>query len=209
MVAPSSGFDAKAMGSFRRPHCGLETLGSSRHPPQCRSRLKGELSQSIAMSAPGKHPSRRKRRNSLFGGSGAFILRVLLFACAASPIVSKAQSQTGELRVHVVDSQGFALPARISLTNAAAEVEESLETDAMGNATISHLPYGRYVLDAAHTGFATQRKVVDVGSALPQILRVEMRPWGTDRICAGDGSSDANGRRTGWGREAHRAAADR
>lgn len=80
--------------------------------------------------------------------------------------------------MHIVDSQGFAVAARISLTNTAAEVEETLETDTIGNVTIGHLPYGRYVLDAAHTGFATQRKVVDVESALPQVLQIEMRPRG-------------------------------
>lgn len=117
-------------------------------------------------------------RHCLFDGVSVFPCVAFSLLGALMPLHSIAQSQTGELRVHVVDSQGLALPARISLTNAAADVAETLETNSMGDLTITHLPYGRYLLDAEHPGFVTQRKVVDVESALPRNLQFAMRPGG-------------------------------
>lgn len=105
---------------------------------------------------------------------------VLLTALAASaPARVRAQSSTGEIRIRVDDVQGRALPSQVVVASDAAQVHETLATDAAGSLTVRHLPYGTYLVRVEHKGFARMSRVVDVHAALPLHVTLRMQPVGT------------------------------
>jgi outer membrane cobalamin receptor len=91
----------------------------------------------------------------------------------------RGQSSTGELQVRLVDAQGRALPSQVTLVSDATQVRETLASDEAGELTIRHLPYGTYLIQAEHKGFAALSRVVEVYSALPVQLTLMMRPVGS------------------------------
>jgi outer membrane receptor protein involved in Fe transport len=78
-----------------------------------------------------------------------------------------AQRLTGEIRLEVKDPAGAPMEASGKLESIPAGVERSFQTDAQGASTITALPFGRYRLEVAKSGFATQSLVIDVQSAAP------------------------------------------
>jgi len=103
------------------------------------------------------------------------LLLTLLLVCLPE-FSSLAQSSVGEVRVHLTDTQGLALPSVVTVTGESSEIRESLQTDAAGNLTIQHLPYGAYVITAQHEGFAALTRTVDVHAALPLNITLILRP---------------------------------
>src|SRR6185436_10629226 len=69
---------------------------------------------------------------------------------------SHAQSATATLSGVVLDEHGSRIAeAKITVTNAATEVEQVVGSNANGNFTFTFLPPGRYSLIVQHDGFAT------------------------------------------------------
>lgn len=77
------------------------------------------------------------------------------------------QTQSGELRLAVKDPAGKALVATGTLENLATGVSRSFQTDAQGQVVLSGLSFGRYRLEVAQQGFATQSVLIDVQSTTP------------------------------------------
>jgi hypothetical protein len=102
---------------------------------------------------------------------------VVLLCFWSAPNLS-AQASTGELRLHVVDPQGLALPSSVTVVSESTQVSESLATNSVGELTIRHLPYGTYLITAQHARFAALTKTVDLDSALPLRLTMILRPKG-------------------------------
>ena len=101
-------------------------------------------------------------------------LAVILFAASsfaqARDVFLAQQQSNGELRLEVKDPAGKELIAAGTLTNLATGVSWSFQTDSQGRFTWSGLSFGRYRLEVAQTGFATQSVLVDVQSETP-VLR--------------------------------------
>src|SRR3954447_11990229 len=77
-------------------------------------------------------------------------------------------SQTGELRLRVVDPAGRPLPgAAVELVSDAKQVDEQVSTAADGTATVQRLPFGTYVVTVRRKGFAPRVGRVEIRSALP------------------------------------------
>jgi len=91
----------------------------------------------------------------------------VLFCGTVLSINASAQSSTSELRLHVFDSQGLALPSQITILSEANQVREI---------TARHLPYGSYVIAAEHSGFTPARKIVEMSSAIPLTVRLVLQP---------------------------------
>jgi hypothetical protein len=89
-----------------------------------------------------------------------------------------AQSSTGELRLQLLDAQGLALSAKVSIVSEATQVRETLATGAQGQLTVRHLAYGQYVVSAARTGFAPLTKMVRLDSAMPVRMTLVLLPVG-------------------------------
>lgn len=141
------------------------------------------------------------------------ILAAALFVSAVLSPPAPAQSSTAELRLHILDSQGLALPSQVLIVSDANQVHETLATDAMGNLTVRRLPYGSYLIDAEHPGFAPARKIVELDSAIPLDFRLNLQPGptttsvivtATQTLLARDQAGTVN--RIGQGQIATRAA---
>lgn len=105
-------------------------------------------------------------------------IRVLVLALLGGwtglPLVGQASS--GELRLHIVDAQGMALPGKVNLVSESTHVRETLASDAVGDLTIPRLPYGSYLVEAEHEGFAPLDRLVELHSALPLRVTLVLRP---------------------------------
>ncbi len=99
---------------------------------------------------------------------------VWLAALLLGPVMLHGQRPAGEIRLEVKDPSGAAVEASGKLVGVAAGVERSFQTDAQGAYTLGSLPYGRYRLEVAKTGFATQSLVIDVQSETPIARTITM-----------------------------------
>ena len=89
-----------------------------------------------------------------------------LFTLAFAAFLS-AQTDSGELRLHIVDAAGLAVQAEVRLRSEANHVDRTLTTDPQGNATAKHLPFGPYHVTVTRAGFAPLSELIDIRSALP------------------------------------------
>jgi len=78
-----------------------------------------------------------------------------------------AQSNTGELRLLVIDPSGLPLQSQVDLVSEANQFRERFETDPQGTLTAKRLPFGTYRVAVARDGFATFSGLIDVRSAVP------------------------------------------
>jgi carboxypeptidase family protein len=79
-----------------------------------------------------------------------------------------ALSQTGELRLRVVDAAGQPLTAAIiELVSEAKQVRQRVSTNSDGTAVVPQLPFGTYALTVSQNGFAPQLDRIEIRSALP------------------------------------------
>ncbi len=95
---------------------------------------------------------------------------LLLFA---STLV-QAQFATGELRLSVSDPSGLALPSSGTLASDAARIRRDFSTDDAGRFTFQRLPWGIYRLTVKHSGFAPSSVLVEIRSAAPLDVHVQL-----------------------------------
>ena len=86
-----------------------------------------------------------------------------------------AQVDAGELRVTAMDATGGALPGvAVTIESDASQTRRAIVTNAAGLATASRLPFGRYRVTAALSGFSPSSAIVDVRTAVPTEYRVTL-----------------------------------
>ena len=78
-----------------------------------------------------------------------------------------AQSNTGGLRLKVTDATGLAVNASVEIVSEANHYQRSLSTDDAGNVEIKKLPFGVYLLEVHHPGFAPYSNSIEIRSAAP------------------------------------------
>jgi hypothetical protein len=83
-----------------------------------------------------------------------------------------AQSNTGELRLKVVDPSGLAIRSRVELLSEANHYRNVFSTDESGNLVARHLPYGLYELLIEEPDFAPVSQPLEIRSAIPLIFTV-------------------------------------
>jgi len=98
-------------------------------------------------------------------------LRFALFLLAL-PLV--AQSNIGELRLKVVDPHDLGVKTTVTLISDANEYRNSLVTDERGVLLAKRLPFGTYVIEIDHEGFASVKTALEIRSALPTDLTVKL-----------------------------------
>ncbi len=98
---------------------------------------------------------------------------VLLLLVVAFPALS--QSNKGELRLHLIDPSGRAVPGTVQIASQANQYRTTLPTDAQGNLDVPRLPYGIYELQIHSTSFADTNDQVEVRSALPFERTVQLK----------------------------------
>lgn len=105
------------------------------------------------------------RRSMIF----SFLLPGLLFAPAVmSAYAQSVSTEAGTLRVTVRDSSGRVVPAaRGTLYGPTSSNSRPVESAGDGSLTVPDLPFGRYTLQIASPGFATERTSFVVASQIP------------------------------------------
>lgn len=88
---------------------------------------------------------------------------------------ASAQVDAGELRLSVTDPTGLALPSSGTLASDASQTRREFNTDHAGRFIFQHLPFGPYRLRVAHSGFADSSMLVEVRSAVPREIHVELK----------------------------------
>ena len=89
----------------------------------------------------------------------------LWIATLALPLL--AQSNSGELRLKVLDPNGLGIKTPVQLVSEANEFREALATDDSGSLIAKRLPFGVYRVEIRQPGFAEVSQRVDVRSAIP------------------------------------------
>ncbi len=85
-----------------------------------------------------------------------------------------AQSETGELRLRVVDPGGLALPGSVVLESDANQLRKVLTTDSEGLLDAKLLPFGVYRVTVQHDGFQAAVQVVTIQSGLPLTTEIQL-----------------------------------
>ena len=88
----------------------------------------------------------------------------LLLFCASLVF---AQSETGELRLTVLDPSGLALPSPVELVSNSNQYHGSFVTDQEGKLVAKRLPFGLYRVRIQHEGFAPYAGILEIRSAIP------------------------------------------
>src|SRR6516225_9458560 len=78
--------------------------------------------------------------------------RVVFFFLASSLLFG--QSNTGELRLKVIDPSGLAVKAPVQVVSEANQYRRVLSTDDQGVLTLQRLPFGVYDIEVSQPGFA-------------------------------------------------------
>ena len=78
-----------------------------------------------------------------------------------------AQSNTGELRLEVIDPYGLGVKSVVELISEANDFHAAFTTDQSGLLVAKRLPFGLYRLQIEHAEFATVSASIEVRSAIP------------------------------------------
>ena len=77
------------------------------------------------------------------------------------------QSNSGELRLQVVDPTGLGVKTTVRIASKANGYRSALGTSEQGDLDVQRLPYGIYLLEVEQPGFAPQTDSVEIRSSLP------------------------------------------
>ncbi|MGD0912022.1 MAG: TonB-dependent receptor [Terracidiphilus sp.] len=92
-------------------------------------------------------------------GSAVLILLIAL------PLLG--QSNSGELRLKVIDPSGSGVKASIQIVSGANQYRHKVVTGENGNVSVGPLPFGIYQIEVKRAGFAPLVKSLEIRSALP------------------------------------------
>lgn len=87
----------------------------------------------------------------------------LLLFCAL-PLL--CQTNTGELRLKVVDPTGLPVKTVLRIISPANQYSHALATNDDGSLVVQHLPYGIYQVDIRVAGFAATSQVIEIRSSI-------------------------------------------
>jgi hypothetical protein len=100
----------------------------------------------------------------------------LALLCAAFPLLpSYAQVMDGQLRVTVTDPSGQPVPAQVQIEGRNPQLVVDAQADRSGEAVLRRLPPGVYELRVRQDGFADSVSRVEIRSAVPQSIDVQLK----------------------------------
>ncbi|MGB6678377.1 MAG: TonB-dependent receptor, partial [Terriglobales bacterium] len=86
-----------------------------------------------------------------------------------------AQSNSGELRLKVLDPAGLGVKSTVELISEANQYQSTFTTDDQGNLDAKRLPYGIYQLRIDAPGFARVSEQAEIRSALPLDRAIQLK----------------------------------
>jgi Carboxypeptidase regulatory-like domain/TonB-dependent Receptor Plug Domain len=99
---------------------------------------------------------------------------VLLAMLLSAFLPLAAQTNTGELRLHVTDPSGLAVRATVNVRSEGNQYNNSLATDDSGSVVAKRLAFGSYQIRIEQPGFAPYTQAVEIRSALPLELAAKL-----------------------------------
>ena len=99
-------------------------------------------------------------------------LAVVFFLCVA-PLY--CQSNSGELRLKVIDPSAAGVKASVEITSEANQFRKILTTDDQGKLDVQRLPYGIYQLEITQPGFAAVSESVEIRSSIPTEYSIHLK----------------------------------
>ncbi len=97
-------------------------------------------------------------------------IRNVILSCGAVLVLllaARAQSNSGELRLKVLDPDGFGVRSTVELVSEANQYRYTFTTDDQGSLDAKRLPYGIYQVQIQAPAFAHVSEAVEIRSALP------------------------------------------
>ena len=85
-----------------------------------------------------------------------------------------AQSKIGELRLRVTDPAGLGLKSSVELVSESNQFRQAFHTDETGALDAQRLPFGVYRLEVKRDGFAPVSQSLEIRSAIPRELNIEL-----------------------------------
>lgn len=85
------------------------------------------------------------------------------------------QSNSGELRIHVVDPSGLGVTATVQIISEANQYRSSLATNNQGRLDVQRLPFGTYQIEVSQPGFAPLSQPVEIRSSIPVEYTVQLK----------------------------------
>lgn len=100
--------------------------------------------------------------------------------CAALAIILIAlpifsQSNSGELRLHVIDPAGLGVKATIKIISSANQYRNTLATSDRGILDLLRLPYGIYQIEIEQPGFAVLLQSIEVRSSILTEHKIQLK----------------------------------
>jgi hypothetical protein len=86
-----------------------------------------------------------------------------------------AQSNSGELRLKVIDPGGLGVRTSVQITSKANQYRNTLVTSEQGGLDVQRLPYGLYQLEIKQPGFAAVSESVEIHSSIPAEHTVQLK----------------------------------
>ncbi len=98
---------------------------------------------------------------------------VIFFLFSSVPLL--CQSDQGELRLKVTDPAGLGLKTTVRIVNNATQYRNTFSTTSAGELDVERLAFGTYQVEVEHAGFATKSETVEIRSALPTALELQLQ----------------------------------
>lgn len=99
-------------------------------------------------------------------------LFALVMLCATCVL---AQVNSGELRLRVLDPSGAGVRTVVNLTSVGSGYSNTFTTDPSGSSSVQRLAYGIYLIGIEQQGFASVAQSVEIRSAIPIDVTVQLR----------------------------------
>ena len=99
-------------------------------------------------------------------------LAPLAAALLALPVC--AQSNTGELRLRVIDPHGLGLKSHVEIASNSNQYHSNFATDEGGALIAKRLPFGPYVIQIREPGFAEVSLAIEIRSAVPVYRSIQL-----------------------------------
>jgi hypothetical protein len=85
------------------------------------------------------------------------------------------QVDSGELRLKIVDPSGAGAKTAIELISSGNAYDKRFVSDEAGTLSIKQVPFGVYRVEVQRAGFAKTSQMVEIGSAIPLEVKVQLR----------------------------------
>src|SRR5271157_9812 len=101
----------------------------------------------------------------------------------AQGLHANAQSNSASLSGTVLDSSGAVVPnATVEIHNPVSHFDRSTVTDGAGRFSFPNVPFNPYHLSVALEGFAPYAQDIDVRSAVPVDIKINLQVAGSSEI---------------------------